>query len=410
MTVTPLSPQILRPGGRFATLRRLRAGLPALLLVGALTACDDGPAEEAVAAPESVASSTTAATTEAPESSRSASQASSATTTDQATTDTPSATTSSAATSASPSTSSKAAEQRASPTSTRASASATPSPASTPAPKTPKATPSQTKTATKLPAKAKAKAKAKATATSDGAAKAAAAGAAAAAVGTASGPVVKIVDGDTIDVRLSSGVERVRVIGLDTPEIGECGFSEASAGLRSLIAGSTVTLERDVTQDNRDRYGRLVRHVRMSNGDSAAVRMIRRGLAPEYLYDQPYVGRSAHLRAERAARAEKLGLWSGRCAMPNAPTRTTAPQPVAQPAPVAKPAPKPAPTTAPAPAPTKPAGGCVIKGNIASDGEKIFHSPGQRHYEQTRISPAKGERWFCTAAEAIKAGWRAAKI
>ncbi|WP_404370798.1 thermonuclease family protein [Kytococcus sedentarius] len=423
MTVTPPSPQILRPGGRFATLRRLRAGLPALLLVGALTACDDGPAEEAVAAPESVASSTTAATTEAPESSRSASQASSATTTDQATTDTPSATTSSAATSANPSTSSKAAEQKASPTSTGASASATPSvtstapskaatpsPASTPAPKTPKATPSQTKTATKLPAKAKAKAKAKATAKSDGAAKAAAAGAAAAAVGTASGPVVKIVDGDTIDVRLSSGVERVRVIGLDTPEIGECGFSEASAGLRSLIAGSTVTLERDVTQDNRDRYGRLVRHVRMSNGDSAAVRMIRRGLAPEYLYDQPYVGRSAHLRAERAARAEKLGLWSGRCAMPSAPTRTTAPQPVAQPAPVAKPAPKPAPTTASAPAPTKPAGGCVIKGNIASDGEKIFHSPGQRHYEQTRISPAKGERWFCTAAEAIKAGWRAAKI
>ncbi|MFL0458899.1 thermonuclease family protein [Kytococcus sedentarius] len=387
--------------------------------MGALTACDDGPAEEAVAAPESVASSTTAATTEAPESSRSASQASSATTTDQATTDTPSATTSSAATSANPSTSSKAAEQKASPTSTGASASATPSvtstapskaatpsPASTPAPKTPKATPSQTKTATKLPAKAKAKATAK----SDGAAKAAAAGAAAAAVGTASGPVVKIVDGDTIDVRLSSGVERVRVIGLDTPEIGECGFSEASAGLRSLIAGSTVTLERDVTQDNRDRYGRLVRHVRMSNGDSAAVRMIRRGLAPEYLYDQPYVGRSAHLRAERAAHAEKLGLWSGRCAMPSAPTRTTAPQPVAQPAPVAKPAPKPAPTTASAPAPTKPAGGCVIKGNIASDGEKIFHSPGQRHYEQTRISPAKGERWFCTAAEAIKAGWRAAKI
>ena len=408
MTVTPPSPQILRPGGRFATLRRLRAGLPALLLVGALTACDDGPAEEAVAAPESVASSTTAATTEAPESSRSASQASSATTTDQATTDTPSATTSSAATSANPSTSSKAAEQKASPTSTGASASATPSvtstapskaatpsPASTPAPKTPKATPSQTKTATKLPAKAKAKAKA--TAKSDGAAKAAAAGAAAAAVGTASGPVVKIVDGDTIDVRLSSGVERVRVIGLDTPEIGECGFSEASAAMADLVAGRSVELVRDPTQDNRDRYGRLVRHVHRGN-TSAAVEMIRRGHSAEYLYGAEYQNRSAHLRAEREARAAKVGMWSGRdCATPAPAPSPTPTEPVTVVAP-------------PEPTPTAPIGSCRIKGNIASDGEKIFHSPGQRHYEQTRISPAKGERWFCTAAEAIKAGWRAAKI
>ncbi|QRO86512.1 thermonuclease family protein [Kytococcus sedentarius] len=375
--------------------------------MGALTACDDGPAEEAVAAPESVASSTTAATTEAPESSRSASQASSATTTDQATTDTPSATTSSAATSASPSTSSKAAEQKASPTSTRASASATPSvtstapskaatpsPASTPAPKTPKATPSQTKTATKLPAKDKAKAKA--TATSDGAAKAAAAGAAAAAVGTASGPVVKIVDGDTIDVRLSSGVERIRIIGLDTPERGECGFSEASAAMADLVAGRSVQLVRDPTQDNRDRYGRLVRHVHRGN-TSAAVEMIRRGHSAEYLYGTEYQNRSAHLRAEREARAAKVGMWSARgCATPTPTPSPTPTEPVTVVAP-------------PEPTPTAPTGSCRIKGNISSSGEKIFHSPGQAHYERTKISLDKGERWFCSAADAVKAGWRAAK-
>lgn len=237
----------------------------------------------------------------------------------------------------------------------------------------------------------------------------AAAAAAPAAAGASRGPVVKVVDGDTLDVRLASGVERVRVIGLDTPEIGECGFREASAGLRNLVAGTTVTRERDPTQDNRDRYGRLVRHVRMAGGDSAAVRMIRQGLAPEYLYDEPYLNRAAHLAAERAAKAERLGIW-GR-------SGCTAPAPAPAPAPTPTPAPAPATTAPPArlvdtpPAPAEPGGGaCRIKGNIASSGEKIFHSPGQRHYTQTKISPAKGERWFCSAAEAIKAGWRAAKV
>ncbi|MFC0360366.1 thermonuclease family protein [Kytococcus schroeteri] len=237
----------------------------------------------------------------------------------------------------------------------------------------------------------------------------AAAAAAPAAAGASRGPVVKVVDGDTLHVRLASGVERVRVIGLDTPEIGECGFREASAGLRNLVAGTTVTRERDPTQDNRDRYGRLVRHVRMAGGDSAAVRMIRQGLAPEYLYDEPYQNRAAHLAAERAAKAERLGIW-GR-------SGCTAPAPAPAPAPTPTPAPAPATTAPPArlvdtpPAPAEPGGGaCRIKGNISSSGEKIFHSPGQRHYTQTKISPAKGERWFCSAAEAIKAGWRAAKV
>jgi hypothetical protein len=52
---------------------------------------------------------------------------------------------------------------------------------------------------------------------------------------------------------------------------------------------------------------------------------------------------------------------------------------------------------------------CRIKGNISSKGVRIFHRPGQRDYDRTRISPAKGERWFCTSAEARAAGWRAAR-
>lgn len=50
---------------------------------------------------------------------------------------------------------------------------------------------------------------------------------------------------------------------------------------------------------------------------------------------------------------------------------------------------------------------CDIKGNINAKGEKIFHVPGQRFYNVTKISPGKGEQWFCSADKAIEAGWRA---
>jgi hypothetical protein len=55
-------------------------------------------------------------------------------------------------------------------------------------------------------------------------------------------------------------------------------------------------------------------------------------------------------------------------------------------------------------------GGCDIKGNISVDsGERIYHVPGQEHYDETRISTGNGERWFCSEEEARKAGWRKAR-
>ena len=58
-----------------------------------------------------------------------------------------------------------------------------------------------------------------------------------------------------------------------------------------------------------------------------------------------------------------------------------------------------------------PAAGCDIKGNISAEtGEHIYHVPGQRYYEATEISPEKGERWFCSEAEAQSAGWRKSKV
>lgn len=53
---------------------------------------------------------------------------------------------------------------------------------------------------------------------------------------------------------------------------------------------------------------------------------------------------------------------------------------------------------------------CLIKGNISSSGERIYHVPGQRYYARTIIDLRRGERWFCTEAEAIAAGWRRSKV
>lgn len=53
---------------------------------------------------------------------------------------------------------------------------------------------------------------------------------------------------------------------------------------------------------------------------------------------------------------------------------------------------------------------CNIKGNISVAGERIYHVPGQRYYDVTVVSGIYGERYFCSEAEARRAGWRRSKI
>jgi len=55
-------------------------------------------------------------------------------------------------------------------------------------------------------------------------------------------------------------------------------------------------------------------------------------------------------------------------------------------------------------------GECNIKGNVSTRGERIYHVPGQRYYDETRISASHGERWFCSEEEARAAGWRRSRV
>lgn len=239
---------------------------------------------------------------------------------------------------------------------------------------------------------------------SAGAADASGAPAVGATSGTIRVPVVGVVDGDTIRVRVAGRTERVRVIGIDTPELRgeECGAQRAASRMQSLVQSRSVTLVPDPTQDDRDRYGRLLRHLRLDDGRSVAQILLAEGLGREYTYRRAYEGQASHRAAEDAAREASAGLW-GACPSsqasgprPSGP-RTSAPRAV----------------TGSSPDAAKPdagtAGGCRIKGNISSEGEKIYHVPGGRSYERTKISPGRGERMFCSEAQAREAGWRAAR-
>jgi micrococcal nuclease len=79
--------------------------------------------------------------------------------------------------------------------------------------------------------------------------------------------VVRVVDGDTLVVDRGKGNERVRLVGVDTPETVkpnapvECYGPEASAYVTDLLSGQTVRLDPDPSQGDTDRYGRLLRYV-----------------------------------------------------------------------------------------------------------------------------------------------------
>ncbi|MCA1782545.1 MAG: thermonuclease family protein [Dermatophilaceae bacterium] len=215
---------------------------------------------------------------------------------------------------------------------------------------------------------------------------------AAAQSGTDEGVVVRVVgvvDGDTLRVSVDGVTERLRIIGIDAPELrgGECLAQEAASHMQRLAQSQSVRIAEDSTQADRDVYDRILRHVWLLDGRSVGIEMLTAGLATEYTYDAPYVGVEDHVAAEDEARAAGRGLWGAGC--DGRAAESAAPGPGA--------------------ALAEEPEGCEIKGNINAEGERIYHVPGQRFYAQTRIDPTKGERWFCTEQEALDAGWRRAR-
>jgi endonuclease YncB( thermonuclease family) len=95
---------------------------------------------------------------------------------------------------------------------------------------------------------------------------------------TAQATVTKVVDGDTVWVEFTDGsAEKVRLIGIDTPETGKCGFEDAKRQLEGFVLNKEVSL---ITGglDDRDQYQRLLRYVDV-NGLDAGLELIKQGLA-----------------------------------------------------------------------------------------------------------------------------------
>ena len=205
----------------------------------------------------------------------------------------------------------------------------------------------------------------------------------------------RVIDGDTIDV----AGQRIRLHGIDAPEKAQtcrievvpwaCGIA-AWGELVQLVAGRDVSCEtRDV-----DRYGRAVA-VCTANGNDINAAMVAQGWALAYRqFSNDYVGQ------EGEAHDARLGMWRGEFVAPWDWRRGDRLAAV---------------PTAPKVEPDErrtsddATGPCLIKGNISSRGERMYHVPGGAYYSRTKISPAKGERFFCSEAEAKAAGWRASQ-
>lgn len=128
--------------------------------------------------------------------------------------------------------------------------------------------------------------------------------------------VIKVVDGDTIWVDNNGKRQKIRMIGLDTPESVDprkpvqCFALEASAQAKTILGGQSVYLETDPSQDTVDKYGRTLAYVWTESGRLFNLDMIADGYAHEYTYDLPYRYQPDFRVAERDARTQERGLWS----------------------------------------------------------------------------------------------------
>lgn len=188
-----------------------------------------------------------------------------------------------------------------------------------------------------------------------------------------------VIDGDTIEIH----GQRIRFFGIDAPESSQlcelsgkeyrCGQKSAFA-LDEFISKKTVRCE----EKDKDKYGRIVGEC-FTGATSLNAWMVSHGWALAYRqYSQAFV------TAEEAAKTEKTGIWAGTFQNPwdfrHAPTAKE----------------------------TAAHGECLIKGNISSKGERIYHVQGTSWYGKTKIDTSRGERWFCSEDQARAAGWKKA--
>lgn len=127
--------------------------------------------------------------------------------------------------------------------------------------------------------------------------------------------VTRFVDGDTITIDMNGTKETVRMIGVDTPETHkpntpiQCYGPAAAAFTKNLIGGKTVRLEADPTNQNRDRYNRLLRYVYLPDNRLVQKELVANGYGFAYT-SFPFQKKDEFIQAEQQAKEAAKGLWS----------------------------------------------------------------------------------------------------
>lgn len=128
--------------------------------------------------------------------------------------------------------------------------------------------------------------------------------------------VVDFADGDTISVDMNGKTERIRMIGVDTPETHdprkavECFGQAASEFTKNLIGTGPVRLEADSLSTNRDRYDRLLRYVYTSDNKLVEAEIIKQGYGFAYV-SFPFSKLDEFRQYETESREANRGLWAG---------------------------------------------------------------------------------------------------
>ncbi len=176
--------------------------------------------------------------------------------------------------------------------------------------------------------------------------------------------VINVIDGDTFVINQS---QRVRLLAIEAPEEDLCLGKESKEYLESLIKDKQVILEEIAA----DKWGRIIA-LAYVNDTLVNEAIIKKGLAE---YDGHKNSMADTLRqAEAEAKLNKLGIFSSKCTQTNNPENHN----------------------------------CIIKGNVR-DNKKFYSFPGCSNYARTIIELHDGDQWFCSEAEAKKAGFTKSK-
>jgi len=128
--------------------------------------------------------------------------------------------------------------------------------------------------------------------------------------------VTSVIDGDTIHVDINGTDEKIRLIGINSPETSnprtpvQCFGKEAARRMRDLSDKELVRLEYDDTQGTRDVYSRLLAYVYLEDGEMLNRKMIAEGYAYEYTYLTPYKHQKEFRDVQTIARVSERGLWA----------------------------------------------------------------------------------------------------